>query len=283
MDVSIIIVNYNTKKLLFDCLTSLYDKTFNISFEVIVSDNGSQDGSIEMIQNYFPKVILIQNNDNLGFGAANNRGLIRATGKYIFYLNSDTILLNNAVKLFFDYFETYDDKIGALGCNLLSPDGKNVISYANFPVDKNEYKYLIKCFFSSLGLKRLFYRFKKSRSISKYIGPVDYIIGADLFVRNNEDAKFDERFFMYYEETDLQLNMEKKGLKRIIIEGPQIIHLEGGSSSKHNNLIYSFKSKTSHFYWQSCLKYFDKNLSSSIYKKRIENMLKYIYYLPWNK
>ena len=104
-DVSIIIVNYNTKQLLADCLKSIYEQTNNIDFEVIVSDNGSVDGSIEMLKRDFSQVILIENNANLGFGAANNRGLEVAKGKYIFYLNSDTVLLNNAVKIFFDYLE----------------------------------------------------------------------------------------------------------------------------------------------------------------------------------
>lgn len=100
MDVSIIIVNYNTKELTRNCLRSIFDQTKDVDFEVIVSDNGSTDGSIEMIRAEFPQVILIENNANLGFGAANNRGLKIARGKYVFYLNSDTVLLNNAVKLF---------------------------------------------------------------------------------------------------------------------------------------------------------------------------------------
>ena len=88
MDVSIIIVNYNTKNLTINCLSSIYEQTKDISFEIIVSDNGSTDGSIEMIKSNFTKVIVIENKENLGFGKANNRGLKVATGKYIFYLNN---------------------------------------------------------------------------------------------------------------------------------------------------------------------------------------------------
>ena len=83
-DVSIIIVNYNTKDLLFNCLDSLYKNTSGIEFEVLVSDNGSDDGSIEMLETDFPNIILINNKENLGFGAANNRALDIAKGKYIF-------------------------------------------------------------------------------------------------------------------------------------------------------------------------------------------------------
>lgn len=134
LDVSIIIVNYNTKKLLADCLASIYEQTNDIDFEVIVSDNASVDGSIEMLKADFPQVILIENNVNLGFGAANNRGLAIAKGKYIFYLNSDTILLNNSVKIFFDYWEKNGEKdnIGALGGALFSADMKYAGYGGNF-------------------------------------------------------------------------------------------------------------------------------------------------------
>ena len=87
MDVSIVIVNYNTRDLLRNCLNSIYEKTKSVDFEVIVSDNGSVDGSVEMIRSEFPQVMVIENNANLGFGTANNRGTRRACGKYIFFLN----------------------------------------------------------------------------------------------------------------------------------------------------------------------------------------------------
>ena len=98
IDVSVIIVNYNTKDLLRDCINSVIEQTKNISFEIIVSDNGSSDGSIEMLKAEFPKVIILNNKENLGFGKANNRGAEISNGKYLFLLNSDTVLLNNAIK-----------------------------------------------------------------------------------------------------------------------------------------------------------------------------------------
>ena len=137
LDVSIIIVSYNTRELTINCLKSIYKNTKDISFEVIVSDNGSTDGSVEMIKTEFPQVVLIENNANLGFGAANNRGLAVAKGKYVFYLNSDTVILNNCLKIFYDYWENSPekDKIGALGTNLLdanrniAPSSSGFISY----------------------------------------------------------------------------------------------------------------------------------------------------------
>ena len=239
MDVSIIIVNYNTCDTTCKCLQSVFEVTKDIDFEVIVSDNGSIDGSIEMIKREFPQVILIENNANLGFGMANNEGLKIAKGKYIFYLNSDTILLNNAAKLFFDYWESSPekDKIGALGANLINGDGCLAHSCGFFP---NPFKEII-LLWSRLVvtfIKWLFNikRKKKSKSLpKKIIGNVDYITGADLFLNNNNFAFFDERFFLYYEETYLQKQLEKVGLNRIMIEGPQIVHLEGKCNLKKDD------------------------------------------------
>lgn len=237
MDVSVIIVNYNTCALTRNCLNSIFQQTKDIDFEVIVSDNGSKDGSIEMIRQEFPQVILIENNANLGFGTANNRGLKIAKGKYIFYLNSDTILLNNAVKYFFDYWENSPDKdiIGALGANLLNGQGKIIHSYGKFPNAWKEVIFLfirlfVIFFVWLFGLNRR--KIKKDNEKKKFVGSVDYITGADLFVKNNYFANFDERFFLYFEETFLQLQLKKAGLKRIIINNPKIIHLEGESNSR---------------------------------------------------
>lgn len=240
IEVSIVIVNYNTYRLIQNCLKSVYEQTKDIDFEVIVSDNGSIDGSIEMIKQEFPQVILIENNANLGFGAANNRGLKLAKGKYIFYLNSDTILLNNAVKAFYDFWEksSEKDKIGALGANLLNGEGEITHSYGRFPRVWNEIRMMIRRIIITdikliLKLLCIDYRKYKNKVVySKHIGEVEYITGADLFVKNNDFAYYDERFFLYYEETNMQWQMMKNGLKRLIIDGPQIIHLEGGSDKK---------------------------------------------------
>lgn len=240
MDVSIIIVNYNTRDLTRNCLKSVFEQTKNINFEVIVSDNGSNDGSIEMIKQEFPQVLLIENNANLGFGAANNKGLKIAKGKYIFYLNSDTLLLNNAVKLFFDFWEQSIEinNIGALGSNLMNTKGEIIHSYGKFPRGWREVLLLAKkiIVINKYIIMKVFNQPNKHNSKqlfnSKYIGEVEYITGADLFVKNNALAFYDERYFLYYEETHLQWQMKKKGLKRLIIDGPEIIHLAGGSDTK---------------------------------------------------
>ena len=252
MDVSIIIVNYNTKELIKNCIKSIYQYTNDIEFEIIVSDNGSTDGSIEMLKSEFPNVILIENNANLGFGKANNKGLRIAKGKYIFYLNSDTVLLNNAVKIFYDYWEQSPNKneIGALGCNLLDGEGNITHSGEGFPSKKKILKNALMDFLHILKLSVFFFlpesfSFTKKKSIKnetkKIIGDIDYVIGADLFLKNDKFALFDETFILYYEDSDLQLLMKENGLRRILIDGPKIQHLEH-KSNKFNKKIDFFKS-----------------------------------------
>ena len=283
LDVSIVIVNYNTKKLLKNCLRSIFEQTKDIFFEVIVSDNGSEDGSVEMIKTEFPKVILIENNANLGFGAANNLGLKIAKGKYIFYLNSDTILLNNAIKIFFEYWETSVEKerIGCLGAMLLDSKLNFNTSYGNLPSAANELKYLRNCFLSSLYIKAIYSKFHKVNHNKEFYGEVGYVMGADLFLRNDKNAKFDERYFMFYEESDMQNLLKKENKKNFIIKGPKIIHLEGGSDNR-SKLVYNFKNLTSIYYWESCILYLNKNSTDLKIIKKIFNRLRLIYLLPWN-
>ena len=236
MQVSIIIVNYNTKAFLYDCLKSIYEHTSGIEYEIIVSDNGSADDSLQMISESFPSVKIIDNKKNLGFGAANNRALDIAQGKYIFYLNSDTILLNNAPKLFFDYFESHDDgKLGAIGANLLDNENHVIHSSGTFAGYNLSFKQLLKMSFSNFILSCLYIfhispaRFVHSDRTDFYEGKVDYITGADLFLKNNESARFDEQFFLYFEEADLQRQLEIQNKDRLLIDGPLIQHLCGGS------------------------------------------------------
>ena len=274
MQLSIIIVNYNTKSLLQDCITSIYTHTKDISFEIIVSDNGSTDGSLEMLKSTFPEVRIIENNKNLGFGTANNKALALAKGKYIFYLNSDTVLLNNACKFFIDYWETSCDKqnIGALGSNLLDIENCVIHSFGDFPGFLLSLKQLFVMFFTNLILS-FFYifhisaeRFRSSPKRDYFIGDVDYITGADLFVLNDENAYFDEDFFLYFEETDLQKRLQNQNKKRLIIEGPKIQHLCGGSVTEK----FSIKRKASYsriMFEISRIKYLKKHCANKNTKK----------------
>lgn len=252
MDVSVIIVNYNTCSLLKNCLESVFKHTQGIDFQVIVSDNGSIDDSVPMVKNCFPQVFVIENNANLGFGAANNRALDKAVGKYILYLNSDTLLLNNAVKIFFDFFELHGDErcVGALGCNLIDSDGKLIYCGGKLPLLKTAVKDM---FFTALGIWKKFFKKKvfgipydkitpKYFSQNPYYGELENITAACMFLKNNDDARFDEKIFLYNEDTDLCMRMKKSGLQCHIIEGPKVVHLEGKSCERYSDKVSYFRS-----------------------------------------
>lgn len=146
MDISVIIVNYNTKQLLSECLNSIKDKTFGVDYEVIVVDNESKDGSQEMLIKDFPWARLIESGENLGFGKANNLGMSLAKGKYFLLLNSDTLLVNNAIKEFYDYAEA-NPGFGALGSVLLGQDNRPCHSYGKFITPGSELKAALSKYF----------------------------------------------------------------------------------------------------------------------------------------
>lgn len=260
--VSIIIVNYKTKDLVMNAINSIYKYTQDILFEIIVVDNNSKDGIGELLTKQYPYIKFIQNPQNSGFGSANNIAIRQALGKYIFLLNPDTLLLNNAIKYFYDYYEMNKDKrIGCLGGFLEDTEGNTIHSYGNFL----NYWYDV-AYIAGYNLKKLF-NLKRTKFIrqtyQKFDNPieVDYITGADLFIPRdviNDIGLFDKEFFMYSEETDLEYRMMKKGYKRIVIPEPRIIHLEGQSFSLSNNrrimmnvskFKYVKKHKTIFHYW----------------------------------
>lgn len=237
IDVSVIIVSYNTRQLTVNCIQSIIDFTKDVVYEIIVVDNSSSDGSLEEINSKFPDVITINSKENLGFGRANNLASQYSKGKYLFFLNSDCILIENAIKKMLNYFESQNNsnnRIGAVGCVLLDKNYNINISYNYFPTPLNQIKHRIidlsnRIFKTNFKLKkRSNYKLDKS-------GEVDFISGADLFIPKEIFTclkGFDQSFFLYYEETDLQKRMANNSLKRIILEDANIIHLEGGSTSR---------------------------------------------------
>lgn len=225
MDVSIIIVNYNTKEITNQCINSIFNHTFGLDFEVIVVDNFSTDGSAELFSKD-NRIKYIYSHTNLGFGKANNLGYKYSSGKYLFLLNPDTILLNNAVNIFFEEMERQDYRTACLGSILKTADGFNNHSYGTFPTNYSLFNNIL----------NLYFRFRKEKEEPKNFPIiVDYITGADLFIRRSVIEKlgfFDEDFFMYFEETDLQYRYKKAGYKSLIIGQPEIIHLEGVSTRR---------------------------------------------------
>lgn len=233
MDVSIIIVNYNTLHLLTECIDSIRSHTYGIEYEIIVVDNASSDGSVDFLKRHYPEVMTIEAGDNLGFGRANNIGITKSCGRYLFLLNSDTLLINNAVKIFYERAEKLASEgrqIGAIGSILLGKDRNTCHSYGQFITPKSELKEVMSKYLRFLKSASNTHPLKINGEIN-----VDYVTGADMFIpRNviNATKGFDPDYFMYCEEVDWQKRMSEYGYERLIVEGPGIIHLEGGSDSK---------------------------------------------------
>ena len=217
ISVSIIIVNYRTPSLTLACIDSIYAHTKGVNFEVIVVDNHSEDDSVERLSKD-NRIILIESLRNGGFGYGNNLGMRVAHGKYFFLLNSDTLLVNNAIKEFYDYAESYEPRT-LYGCYLIGDDGTYRGSFHYFPA------LTIGAFFRRL--------FRKQNYTPDYTDKeVECICGADMFIPRTaieECGGFDENIFLYGEEGELQLRMAKAGYKRMLLSAPKIIHLEGKS------------------------------------------------------
>lgn len=254
MDVSIIIINYNTLQFTQNCINSVFEKTHGIEFEIILVDNASTDGSKEFFKKD-KRIVFIENQTNLGFGKANNIGYKYATGRYIFLLNSDTLLLNNAIKYFYDWFEVTGRRdVACVGCLLLDYQRKPMHSYGEFPSIKSLTKTIISNYVPHRKLLN-----NGNTQLGHLI--VDYITGADLFIRREvieQCGFFDPSFFMYYEETDLQYRYNKKGYKSAIIYSPQIMHLHG--TAKVNKSL-----RRMYIPLHSCILYCKKHFSLFYY------------------
>ncbi|TSA11181.1 MAG: glycosyltransferase family 2 protein [Deltaproteobacteria bacterium] len=225
MDISIIIVNWNTKDLLRNCLNSIYQTVQNISFEIIVVDNASHDGSVAMLREEFPQVTIIENTTNLGFGAANNQAISIMKGRYALLLNTDTILTKDAVYELFSFMEAHPDAATACG-QLLNADGSKQNSIASFPT-------LWTLFLNTSLLEYLLPKsYPSKRYDYKWPIEVDSGIGACLMVRKqaiDEVGMFDERYFFFFEETDWALQMKTAGWKIYHVPSARIYHLQGQS------------------------------------------------------
>lgn len=225
-DVSIIIVNYNTLSTTRDCIESIIDKTQEVTYEIILVDNASEDGSKEYFEND-KRIIYIYHHENLGFGRANNLGLEHAGGRNILFLNPDTKLINNAVKILVAYLDQHPD-VGACGGNLFDKSFKPAISFKRiFPGLKDEISNFLFHIPEKVIYNKSWYFNFSDRDID-----AAYISGADLMIRHSvlqEVGSFSSDFFMYYEETDLCMRIHRAGYKIKSVPQAQIQHLEGQS------------------------------------------------------
>jgi GT2 family glycosyltransferase len=245
MDVSIIIVNYNTISLLVDAVDSVFEKTEGIEYEIIVVDNNSTDNSKNIIsEKYGNKVIYLALPENIGFGRANNEAAKIAKGRNLFFLNPDTILLNNTVKILSDYLDN-NPKAGVCGGNLYDADGNPTNSFARLMA--LSIFGTINVLFGNLPEKMMYGKNINFNYTNKPL-KVFYITGADLMIKKNIFNRlhgFDPDFFMYYEEVELEYRVSKAGYKVFSIPYAKIVHLEGKSFSnkfeRTNKYVLSHK------------------------------------------
>ena len=231
MKLSIAIVNWNTRDLLYHCLESVFENLDGIESEVIVVDNGSTDGSADVVRDVFPQVKLIETGENLGFAKANNVAYRHATGEYFLLLNSDTIVLTGALSTLVKFLDEHPDA-GAVGAKLFNGDGTLQRSCSPFPTPLTELfdaLYLSKIFPNT----RLFGRFSMSYWDFNEVRKVDFAGGSCLLLRRNalEDiGLLDEGYFMYTEEADLCYRLKQNGWAVYFEPQAWIIHYGGQSS-----------------------------------------------------
>lgn len=231
MDVSIIIVNYNTIRLTEQCIRSVIEHTKGVEYEIIVVDNNSGDDIETVIPALFGdsgcRIVCRKLRGNVGFGRGNNEGFKLASGKYLFCLNPDTILQNNAVRILSDFLERHRDT-GACGGNLFSLDMRPNHSFRRMlPGIRWELDLLL---FGKI--ERWLYGKDTEFNHSGRPLEVGYITGADLMMRRDVAEAvggFSPQFFMYFEETDLCSKIRRQGYRIMSVPEARIVHLEGGS------------------------------------------------------
>lgn len=253
IQVSVIIINYNTAQWVEACIHSMKKYTQDVSYEIWVVDNQSAERTIENVVAGFEELNYLQMSKNVGFGAACNAAAAKANGDFFLFLNPDTKLLNNAIGKFYDFWRNNAQRlnIACLGAHLQDDEGNAIHSFGHFP----QMSFLVKEKLKST-LAHFLPKLRKTAQelfiIKNDYQKVDYVTGADLFIsrENFEDASgFDERFFMYFEETDLQWRLAQAGKFAFVIKGPIIQHTQGSSMNGNTPLMRVF-------YFNSLLQYF---------------------------
>ncbi len=242
IDLSIVILNYNTKKLLGECLSSLEKYKGDVKFETIVVDNGSTDGSLEYITHKFPSVTLVSNNSNLGFARGNNSARKYCHGKFVLFLNSDTQVYEGTLKKTVTYLEEHT-KVGAVTCRTILLDGRDDRdAKRSFPtpwVAFTHFSGLDKLFPHSITFAKYWYGYRSNDETME----IEVLQGAYALVRKNlldEIGWFDEAYFLDGEDIDLCWKIKKKGFKIIYLPEVSILHVKGASKGKivgHNKVL----------------------------------------------
>lgn len=257
IDLSLVIVSYNVKEYLKGCLKSIYESTNSLNFEIIVVDNSSKDDTASMIKAEFPEVILIVNEENLGYAKGVNLGLKKSRGRYIGVMNPDTVVGGVSFDMVVDFMDK-NPQIGNLGGKVLTPEGEIIPYYAGYPSLRTTF----------LKYSGLTYKFPKVKlfSIDKIVDDsyekmheVRLIGGCFTLIRRGiiDDAGLmDEQFFLYYEDFDWCYRIKKNGWKIYYFPNLRITHYGGKSSQDKGVTLYEY---------ESMYKYFEKHYGD-IYK-----------------
>jgi hypothetical protein len=230
MKLSIVIICWNDWKLIEDCLRSIFKNTNQTEYEVIVSDNGSTDGSVERIRAEFPLVRVVENRANLGFAKGNNAGIREARGEYVLILNPDTIIHPGSLDRWIQFADKHPE-VGAFGCRVQNPDGSYQESGRPFPTVR-------RCLIAALCLRPLAY-FGRGLLSDRYEGwkgdterEIDWQSGCCVMFRGDllkQVGGFDEQFFFHFEEVDLCYRVWKAGYTIRFTPEAVITHLGGQS------------------------------------------------------
>jgi len=261
MDLSIIIVSYNTKEILNKCLKSVYEslKGSKLKYEVIVVDNNSQDGSVELVEKYFTEVILLKNKENQGYAKANNQGIIISQGKYVLLLNSDTIVINKSIEKMVRFLDK-TPTAGVVTPKVELPNGKiDPACHRGFPTPWASITYFLK-------LEKCF---PKIRFFSGYhlwyknllkIHEIDACSGAFFLIKKEvlkDVGMLDEDYFMYGEDLDWCYRIKEKNWKIYYNPESKIIHLKKRSGFENPN--EKIKKRTNKFFYNTMEIFYKKH------------------------
>lgn len=245
VDLSIIIVNYNSRLYLKNCLQSIMKNPPEAPYEIIVVDNASSDGSQEMIHKEFPAVTLIENKSNEGFARASNKGAVLAQGKYLLFLNPDTVVHSGCLTTALLFLKRNNDA-GIVGVRTLNQRGKLQPTAFGFPG-------IIQMTAFLLGLNRLF-KISRLKNYSRVMNPY-YVQGSFILIRRDlfeEVEGFDERFFLFFEDTDLCQRVKDEGFKIYYLPEAVIQHFGGSNLRLSGQKLEEFIKSLCLFYQKHC-------------------------------
>ena len=245
-ELSIILVNYNDRAHVLDCLAGLMDEAERIDLEILVVDNDSSDGSPELIEERFPAVRLIRSGENLGFSRANNRGSEESRGEYLLFLNTDTRTPPGAIEGLLEWMRAHP-YCGGTGPRLYDEEGRFQVSFGG---PRGFLREMAAKIFLNALLRRKIRRMEAPRDAS-WISAACLMVRRDAFLGVNG---FDEEFFLYFEDIDLCMRIGQEGWRLTVVPESRIFHAGGASTS-----ALSLKSR--YFYRQSQLRYYHKHNS----------------------